>query len=330
MKEQINPSVYQKIKEKSHYLATNRIIPDLLNKNFIEYYSEKNFTTALLLFKRTFNADDVNPNLYKSINDQYKQIIEDIEQHERAFLPKLEKLAGFLVKDYFDLSEDISFDIKIEDNNLNDLYSDDIVPEDEEFANYLEITKKNRELDRTRFNYAFIVGGATECVNSIHNYIHYIDEFNPKLSDAYRKYIALNNYNIWVTPDEILEKRYNSKKFFYVLDLGKEKQIIVYAPNFLIALNQTFLAVFSLLVNHSFNSQDVSYSSPWNVRMGLIFWNIFKKRFKNKQHIKYFLKEISKLSNEHYEFLFKEILSSTKLSGEICTKMTSKYNKKYG
>jgi len=329
MREKINPSVFQKIKEKNHYLASNSIIPLLLNKEFIEYYSQKKFMSSLFFFKRAFNANDVTPNLYQSINAQYKSIVEDIEQHERTILPKLEKLAEKLVRSYFNLSEGISFEIKIEDDNSRELYGDSINPEDEEFANYLEIAKRSKQIDRNRFNYAFIVGAANECADDIYSYIEYIDELNPKLSEAYNKYIALNRYNVWVTPDEVLEKRYNHKKYFYVLDMGYGTHITVYAPNFIIALNQSFLAVFSLLMGCPFDSSDISYSSAWNMRLGGIFWGLFKKHFKSFKHLQYFLKEISKLTDEKYEFLFKEILSSTKLSAELCSKIAVKYNKNY-
>ena len=55
----------------------------------------------------------------------------------------------------------------------------------------------------------------------------------------------------------------------------------------------------------------------------------FKKHIKNSEHLQYFLKEISKLSDEHYEFFFKEILAGTKLSSEICSKLTSRYNRTF-
>lgn len=332
MNEKINPAIYKQIQSQSHYLAKNSIIPKLIGKNFIEHYSEKKFLTTLLFLKRAFNVSEVTPTVYNSLQAEYKSIIEEIEQHERTLLPKLEKIAENLVKDYFNINGEISFEIKIEDNNLADLYSDPVNSSEEEFANYLEIVERSKKIDRERFNYAFIVGAANECTNNIYNYIHYIDELNPKLSEAYRKYIALNNFNVWVTPDAILEEKYNKKKYFHVLDMGGEDKVFVYAPNFIIALNQTFLAVFSILSGiSSFNSdQIVSYASPWNIRVGDMFWSLFKKHFSDNKKYKYFFKEISNLPDKYYIFLFREILASTKLSKELCSKIITTYNKKYG
>lgn len=329
MKEKINPTIQDQINRKQHYLANNSVIPTLLNKEFIQHFTEKQFLTSVLFLKRTFNLTDVNPNVYKSLIDQYKSVIEEIEQHERTLLPQLEKLAVNVVKDYFDLTDDFLFEIKIQDNNSTDLYGDPTNQDDEDFANYLEILKKTKQIDRNRFNYAFIIGAANECTNNIYNYIYEVDNLNPKLSDAYRKYIALNNYNVWVTPDNILEKKYNNKKYFYILDVGYGTQIEIYAPNFIIALNQAFLAIFAVLTNTEFNSQEVSYSSPWNIRLGMIFWSLFKKNFRDTKNLKFFLKEVAKLSDDHYYFFFREVLASTKLSKDICNKMNINYDKTY-
>lgn len=314
MYENINSDILHRIKRKDHYLATNTMWPDVLKQDFLSQNIEPVFNVCKNRLKRVYRASNINPSIYNKIHKNNFHLLKKINEIESKYTDQVQKLIEQIVRQYFDLDENYVFDIKIEDQEFLD---EAIEQEEEQFSNYLEITKRNKSIDKDRFSYAIAKGGSNHCTFSINNYADDLDAIDPKLYKYYTKIASFFEFNPYVIDDETFEKKYQFRKYYSVIKQNQMCYVYVYAPNFISALNQTFLALFSYFLGLKNNSSHISYNNIWNDRLGNLIWGKFIKPIKYPTHLKYFLKDISKLQPEDFEKFFKECLSGTKLYDKI-------------
>lgn len=322
MYENINSDIYHRLKRKDHYLATNSIWPDILKSDFLIQNIEPDFEICKNRLKRVYRASELSPQVYNKIHKNNFHLFKKLNDIESKYTEQLEALIVKIVKEYFDLDENYVFDVKIEDQE----FLDEAIDENEEqFSNYLEITKRNKSIDKDRFSYALAKGASNSLTQIINRYDDELDTIDPVLYKYYNKIISFSQFNPYVINDEDFEKKYQFKKYYSVIKQGGVCYVYVYAPNFISALNQTFLALFSYFLGLKGNLSYISYNNVWNDRLGGMIWKKFISPIKYHGKIKYFLKDISNLQAEDYERFFKECLSSTKLYKKIVDRKFSSY-----
>lgn len=317
MYETVNPDISHRIKRKDHYLANNSIWPDVLKQNFLLQNINPYFSTCKNRLKRVYRASNIDEQSYNKIFKNHFFLLKKINDIESKHTQKLESLIEKIVRDFFDLNEDYVFDIKIEDQEFLEEIVEDV---DDKFSDYLEITKRNKTIDKDRFAYSLAKGGANHSIAVINRYADYIDNIDPTLFRYYSKITSFQDFLPYVIDDETFEKTYKFKKYYSVIKQDNVYYVYVYAPNFITALNQTFLALFSLFLGLKGNLSHISYDNIWNDRLGNMVWKKFIQPIKNTGRLKNFLKEISTLQSEDFERFFKECLSETKLYEKIVRK----------
>lgn len=317
MYESINSDISHRIKRKDHYLANNSIWPDVLKQNFLLQSIDPYFSTCKNRLKRVYRASNIDEVSYQKILKNHYFILKKLNDIESKHTQKLESLIETIVRDFFDLDQDFMFDIKIEDQEFLD---DAVEEKDDQFSNYLEITKRNKTIDKERFAYALAKGGANHTTAIINRYSDEIDTIDPSLFRYYSKIMSFQDFMPYVVDDETFEQKFKFKKYYSVIKQNDVCYVYVYAPNFVSALNQSFLALFSYFLGLKGNMSHISYDNIWNDRLGNIAWKKFIKPIKNTSGLKSFLKEVSKLQSEDFERFFKECLSGTKLYDKIIKK----------
>lgn len=317
MKEQIHPSILTKIDNKQHYLASSEMIPQGLMGDFLGNESKNIFTQCALKLKRHYSKDDITKSNYKEIKRTYFQLLKKTTTIEQQHKKQLETIVADIVKEVFN-AHDYFYEINLEEQDFLDSAIED---EKRDFKDYNEIEQYREKNNREQFLYALAKGAANNFTKLFVTKENEIDMLDHRLVDCYHKILAFNDFNIWVTPDDIFDEKYVFKKYFSVYSQqeyngASSKTLYVYAPSFLVALNQAFLGVVSDYLGISASMSSIVKDCAWNERIGAVVHSKIASTIKNPMSQKKFFNDIAKLSGPAMKRLFNECLMGTQFHNE--------------
>lgn len=333
-KEVIEPSIKDAIIKKNHYNADNSIFPETIGRgNFMLDVSNQHFHRLLGKIKRNFDTEDINPKKYFEIKTSISTILKNVRILEQKHEKQLNELAINIITNYFNIPNNINFVFENSLDNLDFSYDDLINSYANEVNqiqsnNYQDITKANEKIDRNRFNYCFICGGANTSMEIYKNYSDILDSIDYRLQSLYDKFISFNNFNLWVTPDNILTKTVDNIGGFKIFENEIDGyNISIDAPNFLSKLYEMSKAVLSILFQEKYNNQYIDYDNAWNTRIGTIIWHKLLKVANKKDYFADIIDRINSLDDEDYSYIMKEILLETNHSKDVFKWLMSEISK---
>jgi len=301
------------------------IITALINRS---YYNSNEMSSSLFngilsKMKRIHGVSDITPKKYFEIKRNVGELLNEIRELEKPYISELNELAEVIIRNYYNVPKSIKFDFNSEDNdylnskgiNIIDEYKDKY--EDLKFDDYTGINAANSKIDRDRMNYSLICGGANQGMGLYKKYADVLDGFDYRFYELYDKFTAFNNFNLWVTPDDILHSNTDDIGGVKIFDNNGEYKISVESPNFLTKLYEMSKAVLSILFQEKYNNPYVDYDNPWNTRLGSLAWQKFIGCANKKKHFPYVVDAMNKLDDDDYIYTMKEVLAGTTHSKKI-------------
>lgn len=322
MNEQINTEIMEMIDNGEHYLANSIFLPELIGKKYLKSEFENEFSASVIQVQRAYNVNDINQYIYENIKSECNEILIDLERVEFKHKSYLESLIVKIIKNKFDIYDEIQFNINLNSEVVQfegefGEEGDKDTQLDAVFKSYDEINSKRNELHKKQFIYALNTGISSEFMKNVYLFEHLLDKLDPKLFDYYYKILTFSDFNIWVTPDDVLVKENSEGESFKIeKNEGNVPIINVNSNNFIFALADTCKAVLMLLSNEKSENINIDYESIWNLRVGKVLYNDFEKHI-NRDELCYILKDYYNIPIEHFDRLTKEVLSKTQLAERV-------------
>lgn len=321
MNEQINKEIMDLINSGEHYLADSIFLPELIGKKYLKSEFENEFTASVIQVQRAFNVNDINQYVYEKIKNETNQILIDLEKIEFKHKSYLENLVVKIIKNKFDIYDEIEFNVNF---NSDIIQFDDGTSGEEKgidlegtFKSYDEINSKRDELYKKQFIYALNTGISSEFMKNVYMFENMLDKLDANLFNYYYKLLTFSDFNIWVTPDDILTKENTDGESFGIeRDINGNLTINVNSNNFIFALADTCKAVLMLLSKEKSDNKNIDYGNIWNLRVGKVLYNDFEKHI-NRSEMCYILKDYYDIPIEHFDKLTKEVLSKTELAETV-------------
>lgn len=331
MKERINEQIEQSIKNGNHYLADCHFFPRKLGGGkYLEDLCNNHFQRTVNKMKRVHQLDDISPKEYNRLKNEISSLVDEINSLESKFKGDIHSLGRDIIGNLFSIPEnDIRFHFK-DENNFDRVEGNDLLASfknDNDFdgydstTDYNEIETANRKIDSNRFKYSLICGGANDSMWSYKPFENAVEDINYKLPTLYDKFNAFNDFNVWVTPDEIFDeelgvdddgfKIYNS----YTDDNGYD--IVINASNLPTMLHQMSKAIFSIFFKEKYNNKYLDYNNIWNVRLGYPIWKQMKKHITKKSQLPYIVSNIGGMDYKNFGDTMREMMAGTKKANQI-------------
>lgn len=318
MKEKINLEIYNSLFDKNYYLSNNIFLPKLYQDNFILNESENEFILSTIRFKRVFNIDEINEENYYNIKKEIYFILKEIENIEKNYKKYFTALIKNFFQKKFNLSKEINLSISLNDNEIDFMKNEKINSIDNKISSYSEYNKNNINIEKRKFIYSLNCGIASEYMNYFYFFEKQLNGIDSKLFNYYNKLHAFCNYNIWVTPDDILLKEQNDKTNYKIyINNNNTKTISVNSENFLFCLSDTCKVLLNNLSNEKSDNLLIDYDNVWNLRLGKIFYNRIEKYINNDNMIILLNDIYNNIPNEKLLTLSKEMLLQTQLADNI-------------
>lgn len=271
--------------------------------------------------KRTYGLDDVNPQQYFQLKAGINDIWGQVNTLEKPHQEKLFSLAEKIIREMFNVPDSLQLQINPDEfgmvggTNVLDEYKQSF--NEYYFEDYSGMQQANESIDRSRMNYCMVCGGAGDAMKAYRNWENELDTIDYRLHGMYDKINSFNDFNLWVSPDDVLVENIDDSSSFKVMDYGNGYTIIIDAPNFLSALYESAKAVLSILFQEKYNNPHVDYDSPWNNRIGSMLWPKFSQHASKNKNFPYVIDAVHDLDDEDYAYVMREVFAGTNHSKKI-------------
>lgn len=293
-------------------------------RNFATTVVGERFKNVVNRVKETYNVRDIDETqLRLEMIPLLKSVVELEKKHKK----KLEELAIKMVKEEFDIPENIKIEAElttnIDRNGTKDIPDSDLVVE---FDDHDEMVYANDSIYKRRFANAMNQGAAKNVNHMYHMVDNELGELDPTLLNSYKKVMASADYMFYLYPD--LSQTMNGGKCD--VDFGSEDEekpttIVAKGIIFPVLIHELVKACMEILSMHGLpnkeniaeyviNKSDYLQAEHWDMIIGPGLWNRFCQAipandFNLKHHV---YADISKLEPSEYASTMREILGGTK------------------
>lgn len=311
-KEQIAPSIIDSLRLKNHYCANNHFYPETLSKSaYLPTLLNDKFKQILPKFKRAWDIYDVTPENYFKIKKEIPTLYNSILKEEESQKENLFKLAENCVQKCIGLPDGL-IKFQVGGYDLDEIDGTDLldnIPQNTHFSNYGELQNVNKELDREKLAYNKVCGGAF-CSMNPDLFIGELDDINYKLPKMYSKLFLFNLFNLYVSPDNIVENEYVDEDKFQIYDTGSKYLIRVGDGDLLSILYNMTKAVLSILFQVKYSNTNLDYKNIWNTRIGVCLWDKLSNPISDKTKLPYIVDALNQMKFEDYQSVMNEMLTS--------------------
>lgn len=297
-----------------------------IDDKLIEQIGKESFSEVSKNLKNIYG--ELTP---EEIKESYKLDRESVKKMEQGHEAELEQLAINLIKEQFEIGDEINFDVKLVDvltidgagkqKKINtNTPVDDCPNEDLEF-----------EISKRRIVNSMIAGSARK-----HQFLFHFGDFPKEQAEKYNKIMSYNDYIYWNLKEPKKKKNSGNKKVFGCCWIELKDKPTVYARAYIfpVLLHEIAKGVMELMSlwglpedrdtrNYVLHKADYLSAERWDLTHGGKIWQKFNEAIENKYlHLRQHLyTEVIKLpAREFHAFMTDLMSNSPKVKEWLSTK----------
>jgi len=338
MNERMHPEIEGAIRERKTSIGNHPALPS----GGVRPYDQKlllgRFMEVVNTCKEAFDVNEINESDLPEMASGVQQLLFGCMESEREHRGVLEELAERLVREDYDVSEDlVEFNCKLVDNlTMERQLTREFENEefDLEFEKADDINNAEGEVMKRRMINSMIQGGANKCNHMYHMGRNDLMNIDPTLLNKYKKLMAFNDYMYFMTP-----KPDSAKPAGVVnVDFNEQGKPVINAEalTFPVLIHEMVKGVLELISMNGFtedeqlneyvvNHADFLAAEPWDLRVGPAIWGrvmdcIPPKDHDMKHHV---FHKLVKLPVNEFNSCMKEIIAGTKEGKRLVGEMIS-------
>jgi hypothetical protein len=329
--ERMHPQLEEDLRNQTHSLGKHPALPEGDESSFEQKIMGKRFAEVAKRYKRAFDVDQID---HSQLVREMMPLVHDTMNCEKKHKKELEKLAEQMIRDEFDMSEDVVEIIAELTDNISlegTIKNQKPMPvEGMEFDSHDDMVNANDEVYKRRFLNAMTQGAAKKCNHMFHMVDDKLLDMDPRLPNRYNKLMSAADYMYYVIPNMddsvnggVVRVEFPSKK-------NPKAKIIAQAMVFPVLIHELVKGVMELLsanglpknsklANFVINKADFLAAEPWDMRLGPGLWEQFTSAidaedFNLKHHV---YSELAKLPAKEFYSQMREIMAGTKKGKKI-------------
>lgn len=322
--ERMNKSLEEDLINQTTSLGKSVIFPEGDETSFEQKIMGKRFNEVAKRYKRAHEVDAIRN---EDVVMNMMPLLKDTMTLERKHISELEELAVKMIREEYDMDEDIveihaeiTTDINMKGTKKNPL---PIVSE-VEFKNHDEMVNAKEEVYKRRFLNAMIQGAAKKCNHMFHIADEELDAIEPRLSSRYAKLMASADYMYYIIPK--MENGVNGGVVRVDFPTKDNPKAVIHAQAmaFPVLIHELVKGVMELLSAHGLpkdkkigkfviDKADFLAAEPWDMRIGPAIWDRFTECIDADDfHLKHHLySELAALPVREFNVKMREIMANT-------------------
>jgi len=330
--ERMHPNLEEDLKNRQHSLGKHPIFPDDDESTFEEKILGERFKDVVNRYKRAYDVDSINNgHVMKEMMPLVYETMGLESKHKKA----LEKLAEKMIREEFDMSEEIveiHAELTSEINMEGTKKNPKPVTTETQFKNHDEMVNAKDEVYKRRFLNAMIQGAAKKTNHMFHLVDEELTDLDPRLPNKYSKMMSAADYMYYIVP--AMEKGVNGGVVRVQFPTASNPKAVIYAQAmvFPVLIHELVKGVMELMSAHGLpknkrigeyviNKADFLAAEPWDMRLGPAIWGRFTNMIEPDDfHLKHHLyTELASLPIKEFNVKMREIMAGTKEGKKIVT-----------
>ncbi len=330
MTERMHPQLEEDLANQTHSLGKHPIFPEGDESSFEQRVMGERFNDVVKRYKRAYDIDSIRN---EDVNSGMMPLVYETMGLEAKHKKALEKLAVDMVREEYDMGEDvveIHAELTPHINMEGTKKNPKPMSVQLEFKNHDEMVNANEEVYKRRFLNALTQGAAKKCNHMFHIVDDELTELDPRLPNKYSKMMAGADYAYYINPT--LEGAVSGGVVRVQFPTKNNPKAVIYAQGmvFPVLIHELVKGVMELLSAHGLpknkkigeyviNKADFLAAEPWDMRIGPGLWERFTQSiepddFKLKHHI---YSELAALPVREFNMKMREIMAGTKEGKKI-------------
>jgi len=284
--ERMHPQLEQELAERKHSLGKHPAIPEGDENNFEQKIMGKRFSEVVNRYKRAFDVDEIDNT---KLMTQMMPMVHETMALETKHKKDLEKLAEKMIRDEYDMSEDIveikatlSPKISLEGTKKHPTPKSN----DFQFESHEDMVNAKGEVYKRRFLNAMIQGAAKKTNHMFHLVDDELTNMDPRLLNRYSKVMSAADYMYYVIPKMDNGTSGGVVKVTFPTADNPKAVIEAEAMIFPVLIHELVKGVMELLSAHGLpkdkklgdyviDKADFLSAEPWDMRIGPALWDRF-------------------------------------------------------
>jgi hypothetical protein len=330
LSERMAPKLESDLMNRQHSLGKHPIFPDDDESTFEEKIMGERFSEVAKRYKRAYDVDSIDN---KVVLSELMPLVYETQGLEAKHKKKLEKLAERMIREEFDMAEDvveINCELTNEINMVGTIKNAKPMSTESSFKNHDELVNANEEVYKRRFLNAMTQGSAKKCNHMFHLVDEELTDMDPRLPNKYSKMMASADYTYYILPN--LEDSKNGGVVRVQFPTESNPKAVIYAQAlvFPVLIHELVKGVMELLSAHGLpknkrigeyviNKADFLAAEPWDMRIGPALWSRFTNLIEPDDfHLKHHIySELAALPVREFNVKMREIMANTKEGKKI-------------
>ena len=284
--ERMHPQLEQELAERKHSLGKHPAIPEGDENNFEQKIMGKRFSEVVNRYKRAFDVDEIDNT---QLMTQMMPMVHETMALETKHKKDLEKLAEKMIRDEYDMPEDIveikatlSPKISLEGTKKHPTPKSN----DFQFESHEDMVNAKGEIYKRRFLNAMIQGAAKKTNHMFHMVDDELTNMDPRLLNRYSKVMSAADYMYYVIPKMDNGTSGGVVKVTFPTADNPKAVIEAEAMIFPVLIHELVKGVMELLSAHGLpkdkklgdyvvDKADFLSAEPWDMRIGPALWDRF-------------------------------------------------------
>lgn len=334
--ERMHPQLEKELAERKHSLGVHPAIPEGDENNFEQKIMGKRFSEVVNRYKRAFDVDSIDNHEMVNLISMVKETI----KIERKYKKELELLAEKMIREEYDMSEDV-VEIKVKLTPSINMEGTKKNPKpksnDFKFESHSEMVNAKEEVYKRRLLNALIQGAAKKTNHMFHNVDEELTNMDPRLLNRYSKVMSTADYQYYMIPK--MENGVNGGVVKVTFPTEKNPKALIEAEAmiFPVLIHELVKGVMELLSAHGLpknkelgdyviDKADFLAAEPWDMRIGPALWDCFTETIDGEDfHLKHHVfMELASLPVNEFNEKMREIFAGTNAGKKIVKEIIEK------
>lgn len=323
--ERLHPQLEDELANRKHSLGKHPIFPEDDETTFEEKVIGNRFSEVSKRYKRAFDCDTINND---EVKKEIPKLLFETMGLESKHKKKLEKLAIKMIREEFDMGEDvveIHAELTPHINMVGTKKNSKPVSNELHFKNHDEVINAKEEVYKRRFINAMIQGSAKKCNHMFHMVDEELTDLDPRLVNKYSKLMAAADYVYFIVPEMDNQINGGVVRVQFPSKTNPKAIIHVQAMVFPVLVHELVKGVMELISGHGLpkdkklgeyviNKADFLAAEPWDMRLGPAIYSRFTEMidpddFNLKHHV---YADLVSLPVKEFNLKMREIMAGTK------------------